>query len=241
VHWRARGDPPESPRNPTELPPTEPQRLISGRPLCSRKFVVVSEMARPPKLSISLSLAEEAHAREEGSGSGRSSRADFEALSPTIQITITNENDRPITLKTSGGQHHLLVPGEVPNPRARVTAKRPDVQNFSVIDYENQEELIINAPTFISPVAGGSGRGWQQKQFLTLEPQERVTRTVRIPGQRLVSGKEYHVSLRRTGCWWAEGTLEDLFSDGNAILKTWPAGQTLPVSLESKDIVVFRY
>jgi len=234
VHWWAWGGPPESLRNGTELPSTEPKRLISSRPSCSGAFTVVSEMAITPKLSIGLSLAGEAHAREEGSG------ADSEAPWPAIQITITNTNDQPITLKTSGDQPHLLAPGEFPNPRARVTAERPDVQNFSIVDHEAQEELISDAPTFISPVAGGSGRGWPRKQFLTLAPQERVTRTVTLPGRRLAAGREYHASLRQTGCWWAYGTLDDLFGDCNAVLKTWPAGPTLQMLLASEDVVVLR-
>ncbi len=235
VHWWTWGGPPESCRQSSELPPTEPQKLISSRPSCAKTFVVVSEMAIPPKLSISLSLAEEVvQAREEGSW------VNLEAPVPAIQITITSTSDRPITLKTNGDQHHPLAVDEIPNPRARVTAKRPAVQNFSVIDHETQEELISNAPTFISPVAGGSGRGWPRSQFLTLGPRERITRTVALPGRRLVTNREYHVSLRPTGCWWMDGTLDDLFGDGNAVLKKWPARLTLPMSLASEDIVVFR-
>ena len=238
VQWWAWGGPPESRGTGTELPCSEPQRLVSSRPSCSRTFAVVSEMAMPPKLSIGLSLAEEALVPGEGG------RADSEALSPAIQITIavtiTNTNNQSITLKTSGDQPYLLASGEVPNPRARVTAERLDVQNFSAVDHEAQEELISDAPTFISPAAGGSGRCWLRKQFLTLKPQEQITRTITLPGRGLAAGREYHVRLRPTGCWWAYGTLDDLFGDGNAVLKTWPSGPTLQMSLASDDVVVFR-
>jgi hypothetical protein len=232
VQWWAWGNPPDSHGNGTELSSTESMRLISSRQSCAKKFAVVSGMAIPPKLSICLSLAESAHVGKEGRG------ADAEAPSPAIQITITNTNGRPITIKSSGDQPHLWSPGEVPNPRSRITAERPDVQNFSVVDHETQEELISDAPTFVSPIAGG--RGWPRRQFLTLEPHQRVTRTVTLPGQRLTAGREYHVSLRRTGCWWADGTLDDLFGHDNAVLKKWPAGPMAPILLASEDVVVLH-
>lgn len=104
---------------------------------------------------------------------------------------------------------------------------------------------MSDAPTFISPVAGGSGKGWGRREFLTLESSEQVVRTVRLPEQFLARvctrGRQYRVSLRHTGCWWANGTLDDIFGEGNEVLKTWPGGLELPMELESDDSVIFRY
>ncbi|XXH00551.1 hypothetical protein Hte_006899 [Hypoxylon texense] len=233
VHWWAWGSPPESCKNGNELPPPEPKTLVSFGPLRSKAFTVVSEIPIPPKLSIGLSLGE-----EEAYALGGNDSAELGALlSPVVRITITNTSSRPITLKTIGDQPHLTAPGEITNPRARVTADRPDVQNFSIIDQETQQDLMSHAPLFTTPLAGGSGRGWPRKQFLALAPHERVVRTAKLPGHRLVPGREYRVSLRRTGCWWAYGTLDDLFGEDNAILKRWPSAPTVPMPLESEDVV----
>ncbi|KAI0107465.1 hypothetical protein GGR51DRAFT_515574 [Nemania sp. FL0031] len=235
VRWWAWGGPPEPWKDDSEAPPSEHKTLISCGPLRSKTFTVVSEVSIPPKLSISLSLAEKTPVSEGKDGD------ESEASSPVIQITTTNTGGQPIILKTIGDQPHLKAPGEITDPRARITADSPNVQNFSIVDQETQEDLISNAPVFTTPLAGGSGRGWPRKQFLELAPNEQIIRMVKLPGHRLTPGREYHVSLRRTGCWWACGTLDELFGEGNAVLKRWPSAPTVPLMLESEDVVVFRY
>lgn len=234
VRWWAWGGLHESWKDHSELPPSERKTLVSCGPLRSKTFTVVSEIPIPPKLSISLSLGEEVHASEgeDGTTSG--------TASPVVHITITNTSNQPVILKTIGDQPHLKAPREVTNPRARITADRPNVQNFSIVDQETQEDLISHAPLFTTPVAGGSARGWSRKQFLALAPHERATRTAELPGHRLVPGREYHVSLRRTGCWWTYVTLDDLFGEGNPVFKRWPSTPTVPMMLESEDVVVIR-
>ncbi|KAI1772788.1 hypothetical protein F4818DRAFT_444167 [Hypoxylon cercidicola] len=234
VRWWAWGSPHELCKNSSELPPSERKTLVSCGPLRSKTFTVVSEIPKPPKISINLSL-EEAHASEGEDG------AESEASSPAIHITITNTSSQHIILKTIGDQPHLTSPGEISNPRARVTADCPSVQNFSIVDQETQEDIISHATLFITPLAGGSGRGWPRKQFLALAPHERVIRTAKLPGHRLIPGREYHVGLRRTGCWWAYGTLDDLFGEGNAVFKRWPSTPTIPMTLESEDVVVLHH
>jgi len=104
---------------------------------------------------------------------------------------------------------------------------------------------MSDALTFISPVAGGSGKGWGRREFLTLGFREQVVRTVRLPEKFLARvctrDKEYRIGLRRIGCWWANGVLNDIFGEGNEVLKTWPEGLELPMELESDDSVIFRY
>ncbi|KAK7754812.1 hypothetical protein SLS62_003126 [Diatrype stigma] len=200
-----------------ELPPSERKTLVSCGPLRSKAFTVVSEILMPPKLSISLSLGEIFHAPEGEDGTTS------ETSSLVIHITITNASTQCIILKTIGDQPHLKAPGEVTNPRSRVTADHPNLQNFSVVDQETQEDLISHPPLFTTPIAGGSRRSWPRKQFLALSPLERATRTAKLPGHRLVPSREYHVSLRPTGCWWTYGALDDLFGEGNAVFKRWPS------------------
>ncbi|KAI4864616.1 hypothetical protein F4820DRAFT_470346 [Hypoxylon rubiginosum] len=237
VRWWAWGSPHGPCKDGSELPPSESKTLISCGPLRSKTFTVVSEIPIPPKLSIGLSLGEdETHASREDD-SAESEVSSPSSSSPVIQITITNTSSRPIILKTIGDQPHLKAPGETTDPRARVTADRPDLQNFSVVDQETREDLISDAPLFTSPLAGGSGRGWPRKQFLALAPGGRAVRTAVLPGRRLVPGREYRVSLRRAGCWWAYGTLDDLFGEGNDVLGSWPSAPTVPMPLESEDVV----
>ncbi|ETS80818.1 hypothetical protein PFICI_08347 [Pestalotiopsis fici W106-1] len=209
----------------SELPPSEHQEIVSVGPPRSKTFTVKSEIPIPPKPYIGLSLA---HTGESASD---------DASSPILQITIKNTSERPIILKTIGDQRHLKEPGEITNPRARVTHERPNLQNFSIIDQETKEDLISDAPTFTTPVPG-RGRGWPRKQFLALAPQEQVVRTAKLPGHRLVPGRKYNISLRSTGCWWTYGTLDDLFGKGNNVFQTWPPGPKVPMPLESEDVVV---
>ncbi|KAI0140351.1 hypothetical protein BJ166DRAFT_489214 [Pestalotiopsis sp. NC0098] len=207
-------------------------KLVSTRPSWSRSFQVVSEIAMPPNLTIKLALAKEGHAPDDGDDSG------INKPSPAISVTITNTHDRPVTVKTSGDQHHLLPRGEVMNPRSRVTATAPDLKNFSIIDQDTQEELASDAPSFLSPAPGGGKL--LRKQLLTLAPGEQIDRTVRLPGQRMTVGKEYRISLRSTGCWWSIGTVDDLFGDETSTSKAWPTGPVLPMPLESDDVVLFK-
>ena len=222
--------------NCTKLPPTVPHRLVSSRSSCSKTFTVVSAVKLAPKLKVALSLEPDGNDVEKGATKFRE---------VVICITITNANDQSITVKTNGDQSHLLKTGEVPNSRPRVTDSCPDIQNFSFKDQVTQEELMSDALTFISPVAGGSGKGWGRREFLTLGSREQVVRTVRLPEQFLARvctrDKEYRIGLRRTGCWWANGVLNDIFGEGNEVLKTWPEGLELPMELESDDSVIFRY
>ena len=234
VRWWCWRSPNEAWDDGSELPPSESKTLVSCGPLRSKTFTVVSEIPIPPKLSISLSLGEDMCASEGEEG------AMSETSSPVVHITFENTSNQPIILKTIGDQPHLKAPGDVTNPRARVTADRPNVQNFSIVDQETQEDLISHAPLFTTPVAGGSGHGWPRKQFLALAPHEQATRKAKLPGHRLVPGRAYHVRLRQTGCWWRYGTLDDLFGEGNAILKRWPSEPTVPMTLESEDVVVVR-
>ncbi|KAI1337773.1 hypothetical protein F5Y15DRAFT_425495 [Xylariaceae sp. FL0016] len=235
VRWWTWVKPSGSPKEGDQLPPFEPETLISSRLARSKTFTVVAEIPMPPRLSISLASAEEPHSREGDGGTEAEVKP-----APHIQITITNTNDQPIVLKTTGDQPHLRSPDETSDPRARVTNERPDVKNFSIIDQETQEDLISDAPLFTTPLAGGSGRGWPRKQFLELPPHERVVRLVKLPGNRLVSGKKYHVSLRPSGCWWTYGTLDVLFDEGNAVLKRWPSAMVAPMPLESEEVVVLN-
>lgn len=233
VQWWTWRNPSETQEDVDTSASPEPTRLVSTRPSWSRSFQVVSELEMPPKLTINLALAGEDHATDDKRSSESSK------LSPTIQIIITNTHDRPITVKTTGDQHHLLPHGEIANPRSRVTATNPDVRNFSVVDQETQEDLISDAPTFVSP-AGGGGK-LLRTQLLTLAPREQVIRTAKLPERGLVAGKEYRISLRPTGCWWTTGTLDDLFGDEDSTSMKWPSGPTLlPMPLESDDVVVFR-
>jgi len=236
VKWWGWGSTPDIGSNRTELPPKIPHRLVSGRSSCSRKFAVVSAVKLAPKLSIALSLEPDGNDIEKGGN---------ETREVMIRITITNVNDQSITVKTHGDQPHLLKTGEVPNPRPRITDPCPNIQNLSFKNQETQEELMSDAPTFISPVAGGSGKGWGRREFLTLAPREQVARTVRLPEQFLTRvctrGRKYRVSLRQTACWWAYGALDDIFGEGNKVLKTWPDGLELPMELESDDSVILRY
>ncbi|ETS75747.1 hypothetical protein PFICI_12691 [Pestalotiopsis fici W106-1] len=211
----------------------EPTSLVSHRSAWSRSFRVVSELEMPPRLTIKLALAKEDHATDDQNSSGSSK------LPAPIQITITNTHDRPITVKTTGDQHHLQPRGEIANPRSRVTATNPDVRNFSIIDPETQEDFISDAPTFISTTSGGGKL--LRKQLLTIAPQEQIIRTARLLGRGLTAGKDYRISLRPAGCWWAFGTLDDLFGDEDSTSMKWPSGPLLlPMPLESDDVVVFR-
>jgi hypothetical protein len=195
---------------------------------------VSSEMATPPELSISLSLATETSTQEEQSA------ANSKISVPAIQITITNKDDRTITMKTKGHQPYRHARGQYINPYARVTAKNPDIKSFSIVDLETQEEINEETLLFISPLRGGSG-GWSRKGFLTLTPQESVTRTAILRNHRLIAGREYRISLRDVGCWWMEGTLDDMFGESNAVLRSWPLGRTAPMFLKSEDVLTFRY
>jgi hypothetical protein len=232
VHWWMWGEHPRNYSDEKELPSSEPQTIVSIGPPRSKTFSVKAEVPTPPKLYIGLSLADQTNA-----GEANSDNAESEESSPVIRITIKNTCDRPIILKTIGDQPHIKEPGEITNPRARVTHENPNLQNFSVMDQETGEDLISDAPTFTTP-APGRGRGWPRKQFLALAPGEQVVRTAELPGHRLVPGQEYHVTLRSTGCWWTYGTLDDLFGEGNDVFKTWPEGPKVPMLLESNDMVV---
>ncbi|KAK6219340.1 hypothetical protein LQW54_002328 [Pestalotiopsis sp. IQ-011] len=207
-------------------------KLVSTRPSWSRSFQVVSEIAMPPNLTIKLALAKEDHFTDDGDESGSNKPT------PAVRVTITNTHDRPVTLKTSGDQHHLLPRGEIVNPRSRITSMAPDLKNFSIIDQDTQEELVSDTPSFVSPAPGGGKL--LRKQLLTLGPGEQINRTVKLPGQRMTPGKEYRISLRPTGCWWSIGTLVDLFGDETSTSKAWPTGPVLPMPLESDDVVVFK-
>ncbi|KAH8892353.1 hypothetical protein GQ53DRAFT_135850 [Thozetella sp. PMI_491] len=232
VRWWAWGGSPTSYSDRNGLPPSERQTIVSAGLPRSKTFTVQSEIPLPPKLSITLSLASLAHTRE-----GDGDEAAVALSSPIILITITNASDRSLILKTVGDQPHLKEPGEITNPCARVTHEHPDVQNFSIVDQETKKDIISDAPLFTSP-APRSGRGWPRKQFLALAPQEQVVRMTALPGHRLVLGREYHVNLRFTGCWWTYGTLDDLFGKGNNVLETWPPAPIVPMLLESEDTVV---
>lgn len=232
VRWWTWGECPRSCSNINELPPSERQTIISVGTPRSKSFTVKSEIPIPTPLFISLSLADQATIHEQGSND--------KALPPTIKITITNTGDRPIVLKTIGDQPHLKRPGEITNPRARVTHARPALQNFSVVDQESKEDLISNLPLFTSP-APGRRRALGRSQFLALAPQEQVVRTAELPGQRLVPRREYHVTLRSTGCWWTYGTLDDLFGVGNRMMETLPPGLKVPMPLKSEDVVEFFF
>jgi hypothetical protein len=236
VRWWTWGQPPKSYSEDNELPPSEPQKIVSVGPARSKTFSVKSEIPIPPKLSICLSLADQANTGEVDNDKSHSEAP----APPAIQITITNTNDRSIILKTIGDQPHLKEPGEITNPRARVTNEHPNVQNFSIVDQETKEDLISDAPLFTTP-APRSGRGWPRNQFLGLAPHEWVVRTAALPDHRFVPGRDYHVSLRSTGCWWAYGTLDDLFGEGNNVLETWPPGPNAPMPLESEDMVVVNH
>lgn len=94
--------------------------------------------------------------------------------------------------------------------------ERPALRNFSIVDQETKEDLISNLPLFTSP-APGRRRTLGRSQFLALAPQEQVVRTAELPDQRLILGRDYHVTLRSTGCWWTYETL-DLFGEGDGMM-----------------------
>ncbi|KAI0153893.1 hypothetical protein BJ166DRAFT_617175 [Pestalotiopsis sp. NC0098] len=229
VRWWTWGERPIPCSNMNELSPSERQTIISVGTPRSKSFTVKSEIPIPTPLFISLSLADQATIDELGS--------DDKASPPTINITITNTSDLAIVLKTIGDQPHLKKPSEITNPQARVMHERPALQNFSVVDQGTKEDLISNLPLFTSP-APGRRRALGQSQFLALAPQEQVARTAELPGQRLIPGREYHVTLRSTGCWWTYGTLDDLFGEGIGMMETLPPGLKVPMPLESVDMVV---
>ncbi|CAJ2504661.1 Uu.00g120550.m01.CDS01 [Anthostomella pinea] len=176
----------------------------------------------PPELSIGLSLAE-----DPGS----------------VKVVITNPNGQPITVATRGPQMYISDSKAPPDPGNRITdGHHPDVRNLEIVDAETGQDLLANAVLRVYPVAGGSGggRGWSRGNFLTLAPGEQVTCVVGLPVQRLSPGKEYLIRLRPAGCWWTEGTVDDLFGEGNGVIRRWSYGPTLPLMLESDDKVSFR-
>lgn len=96
---------------------------------------------------------------------------------------------------------------------------------------------MSDAPTFISLLAGG--RAWAKKEFLALLPGEGVVRTFRFSEEFLE-----RVCLRWWGagrCWWAFGTMEEFFGEGDEVLWKWHEGVGMPLELMSEDVVVIRY
>ncbi|KAI8632496.1 hypothetical protein F5Y19DRAFT_366001 [Xylariaceae sp. FL1651] len=97
---------------------------------------------------------------------------------------------------------------------------------------------------------------YPRRQFTSLGPDntETITRLVRLPerafrqepGPDLQSAtkqkREFRITLRPAGCWWIEGTMDDVFGKGNEVLDHLPTGawQTLPLMLESEDELVLR-
>jgi len=214
------------------LPPSEPAKLVASKPT-HRDFSVVNSLPKPPGISISMSL---------------SSNIVHRSKSPptTLRVIITNEDDRAITLRSSGDQSFLHLSNRaenIPNGhRITSTKPSPSLSNFSIAKISTSEEFVTK-PTHTCSLTVGSG-GRSRRGLTTLEPYVPVThefvllKNADAIVKAMGDDDEFRLRLRPLGVWWFAGTLDDVFGD-QEIIKKLP-GPCLPLILQSDDELQFR-
>ncbi|KAI0142866.1 hypothetical protein GGR57DRAFT_373274 [Xylariaceae sp. FL1272] len=102
--------------------------------------------------------------------------------------------------------------------------------------------------------APGHKPTYRRREFVTLAPDnsQTITRLVHLP-QRIfkqpetnsespILRREFRIELRSMGCWWMQGTMDDIFGVDNDVLDHWPTGnwRVLPLLLESDDVLTLE-
>ncbi|KAH9908936.1 hypothetical protein F4778DRAFT_714675 [Xylariomycetidae sp. FL2044] len=187
---------------------------------CLRGFRTVSHISAPPIMETRLSLA-------------------ITPWGPAAVITVRNPSaSRPITLMKAGHQPFLHEDRDNGNPRLRL-GNSLSAQNLVVVDVDDSEGTELFPATFMCLLTM-SGAGYSRSRFITLGPGDFFTSLCRIPGNRLKAGRSYSIRLRELGCWWCQGTVDELFGGEVNKIQQLPPGPTLPAMLRSDDMVVLR-
>lgn len=217
---------------PEPLTPTEPAKLAAKQFTGMLNFLAVSSMAKPPSISVSLSLSSPVVRRGQHH--------------PNLRVEVTNGADEPITLKPAGYQIYVSpdTPFPEPFPYRSIVDQSPSWENFCINRLPSGEDCIHPQ---VKNVLSIRREGWMKRNFLSLMPNEPLVReipflenAIGIVNRMGDENGEFSVKLRHVELWWCQGTVDEIFGEEVSI-KSLPNPRALPVIPHGENELTFRW